>query len=62
MIYIAFIDFEKAFDSFHRKSLWRILHHYRISQKMVNVIKILEWIDDLVSLLLILNIITSQET
>ena len=25
--YIAFIDFEKAFDSLHRESLWRILHH-----------------------------------
>ena len=40
-IYIAFIDFEKAFDSLHRESLWRILRHYGIPQKMVNVIKIL---------------------
>ena len=37
-IYIAF---EKAFDSLHRESLWRILRHYGIPQKMVNVIKIL---------------------
>ena len=37
-IYIAFIDFEKAFDSLHRESLWRILCHYGIPQKMVNVI------------------------
>ena len=41
MIYIAFIDFEKVFDSLHRESLWRILRHYGIPQKMVNVIKIL---------------------
>ena len=40
-IYIAFIDFEKAFDSLHRESLWRILRHYGIPQKLVNVIKIL---------------------
>ena len=40
-IYIAFIDFEKPFDSLHRESLWRILRHYGIPQKMVNVIKIL---------------------
>ena len=40
-IYIAFIDFEKAFDSLHRESLWRILRHYGIPQKMVNVIKII---------------------
>ena len=40
-IYIAFIDFEKAFDSLHRESLWRILRHYGIPQKMVNGIKII---------------------
>ena len=40
-IYIAFIDFEKAFDSLHRESLSRILRHYGIPQKMLNVIKIL---------------------
>ena len=39
-IYFAFIDFEKAFDSLHRETLWRILRHYSIPQEMVNVIKI----------------------
>ena len=40
-IYIAFIDFEKAFDSLHRESLWSILRHYGVPQKMIDVIKIL---------------------
>jgi hypothetical protein len=33
-----FIDFEKAFDSVHRHSLWKILRHYGIPQKVVNII------------------------
>ena len=38
-LYLAFVDFEKAFDSLHRDSLWRILRHYGIPQKLVNIIK-----------------------
>ena len=34
-----FIDFEKAFDSPHRTSLWKILRHYGIPQKLVNIIQ-----------------------
>ena len=40
-IYANFIDFEKAFDSFHRESLWKILWSYGFPQKMVNIIKLL---------------------
>ena len=38
-LYINFIDFEKAFDSIHRESLWRILRAYRIPQEIILVIK-----------------------
>ena len=37
-IYINFIDFEKAFDSVHRDSLWKILRQYGVPQKLVNII------------------------
>ena len=40
-LYANFIDFEKAFDSIHRDSLWKILRHYGIPPKLVNVIKML---------------------
>ena len=38
-LYINFIDFEKAFDSVHRDSLWRILRAYGIPAHMVQLIK-----------------------
>ncbi|GFR65536.1 endonuclease-reverse transcriptase [Elysia marginata] len=38
-LYINFIDFEKAFDSVHRNSLWKILRYYRISSEIVSMIK-----------------------
>ena len=38
-LYINFVDFEKAFDSVHRDSLWRILRAYGIPAHMVNLIK-----------------------
>ena len=34
-----FIDYEKAFDSIHRDSLWQILRAYGIPQRIVNIIK-----------------------
>lgn len=40
-IYANFIDFEKAFDSIHRDSLWQILRHYGIPKKIVDIIKML---------------------
>ena len=41
-LYANFIDLEKAFDSIHRDTLWRILRHYGIPSKLVNVIKMLD--------------------
>ena len=40
-LYIVFVDFEKAFDSVHRDSMWRILRHYGIPDKIVRVIRAL---------------------
>lgn len=37
-LYAVYVDFEKAFDSFHRESLWKILCHYGIPQKLVQII------------------------
>ena len=37
-LYVNFVDFEKAFDSIDRVSLWRILRHYGIPQKLINII------------------------
>ena len=38
-LYINFVDFEKAFDSIHRDSLWRILRLYGIPQEILLIIK-----------------------
>jgi len=40
-VYINFVDFEKAFDSLHRPSLWKILRYHGIPLKIVNTIKML---------------------
>ena len=40
--YVNFIDFEKAFDSIHRESLFCILRYYVISCKIVTIIKMYE--------------------
>ena len=40
-VYLNFIDYEKVFDSIHRESLWAILHHNGIPQKIINLIKAL---------------------
>ena len=36
-----FINFLKAFDSIHRETTWKILMHYEIPIKMVNIVKAL---------------------
>ena len=38
-IYMNFIDFEKAFDSIHRESLWLIMKKYGIPEKIVRIVK-----------------------
>ena len=40
-VYANFIDFTKAFDSVNRPTLWRILGHYGIPDKLVSIIKML---------------------
>ena len=40
-LYICFVDFEKAFDSVDRQSIWRILKHYGVPEKIVNIIGLL---------------------
>ncbi|VDP22769.1 unnamed protein product [Schistosoma margrebowiei] len=38
-LYINFIDNEKAFDSVNRTTLWKLLRHYGVPQKIVNIIQ-----------------------
>ncbi|VDP00733.1 unnamed protein product [Schistosoma margrebowiei] len=38
-LYINFIDYEKAFDSVDRTTLWKLLRHYGVPQKIVNIIQ-----------------------
>ena len=38
-LYINFIDYEKAFDSVDRASLWKLLRHYGIPEKIVSLIR-----------------------
>ena len=38
-LYICFVDFEKAFDSVHRETLWKLLKICGIPDKLVNMIK-----------------------
>ncbi|XP_078603943.1 uncharacterized protein LOC144877771 [Branchiostoma floridae x Branchiostoma japonicum] len=39
-LYAVFIDYEKAFDSVDRSTLWNILAHYGIPSKIINMIKV----------------------
>ena len=39
LLYITFIDFEKAFDSVNHRTLWKILRHYGIPEKFIAIIK-----------------------
>ena len=38
-LYINFVDYEKAFDSVDRETLWRLLRHYGVPNKIVNIIR-----------------------
>ncbi|XP_068707353.1 uncharacterized protein [Montipora foliosa] len=37
-LYVLFVDFEKAFDSVYRESLWNIMRSYGIPDKIVSEI------------------------
>ena len=38
-LYINFIDYEKAFDGLDRQTLWKLLQHYGVPAKFVNLIR-----------------------
>lgn len=38
-LHVNFIDYEKAFDSVDRESLWCLLRHYGIPEKFTNIIR-----------------------
>ena len=38
-LYVCFVDFEKAFDSIDRKSMWNILRNYGVPGKTVDIIR-----------------------
>ena len=38
-LYVNFVDYEKAFDSLDRDTLWKILRLYGVPTKLVNMIK-----------------------
>ena len=38
-LYINSVDYEKAFDSVDRETLWKVLRHYVVPKKLVNMIK-----------------------
>ena len=38
-LYLNFIDFEKAFDSVHHDTLWKILKSYGFPQKIINILQ-----------------------
>ena len=39
-LYLLFVNFEKAFDALDREAMWRILHHYGIPNKIINMRKV----------------------
>ena len=40
-LHISFIDFEKAFDSVDRHTLWRLMKHYGIPEKIISIVQII---------------------
>ena len=38
-LYINFVDYEKAFDSLVRDTLWKLLQHYGILDKCISLIR-----------------------
>ena len=38
-LYINFVDYDKAFDSLDRDTLWKLLQHYGIPNKLISLIR-----------------------
>ena len=38
-LYINFVDFRKAFDSIHRETIWKLLRHYGVPEKLTTLIR-----------------------
>ena len=38
-LYINFVDYEKSFDSIDRDTLWKLLRHYGIPEKIITLIR-----------------------
>lgn len=38
-LYVNFVDYEKAFDSVDRATLWKLLRHYGVPDKIVSIIR-----------------------
>ena len=38
-LYINFIDYEKAFDSVDRETMWKLLRHYGVPKKIISLIQ-----------------------
>ena len=38
-MYVAFIDYKKAFDSIDREALWKVLEHFEIKGNMLATLK-----------------------
>ena len=38
-LYVNFIDYEKAFDSVDRQTIWKLLRHYGVPAKITNIIR-----------------------
>ncbi|KAK2164497.1 hypothetical protein NP493_1413g00067 [Ridgeia piscesae] len=38
-LYINFVDYEKAFDSLDRDTMWKLLQHYGIPDKLISLIR-----------------------
>ncbi|VDO94279.1 unnamed protein product [Schistosoma margrebowiei] len=38
-LYINFIDCGKAFDDVDRRTLWKLLRHYGVPEKIINIIR-----------------------
>lgn len=40
-LYLSFVDFEKAFDSISRESMWRALRYFGVPKKIIKIIQLI---------------------